>query len=225
MRAIALLACLVAAHASASDFVIQNSNRPFKGFNDRTPVEPAGLNFATTRGGQAQLVFRAAGAIWGATLRSSAPIYVDAAFATQNEDSAFGCKDKNRVVLGFARRTGALKDPSFPHPESQYPYALANALAGKSLVGTRPVIYTRFNADLGTKLYVDLLRVGQAAPGVEHRLALAGLETHVRAQHQLCRCRHDMLALLIFVDRVREMVLFFEQDVAEAELGGACSST
>ena len=58
-------------------------------------------------------------------------------------------------------------------------------------------------------------------PGAEHLLALAGLEIEVRAQHELARRRHDVLALLIFVDRVGEVVGLLEQDVAEAELGGA----
>ncbi len=146
----ATLAVLVAAQVHAADFIIQNSNRPTKGFNDRTPVEPAGLNFATTRGGQAQLAFRAAGAIWGATLRSATPIVIDAAFATAGEDPTFSCDDPTRVVLGFARRSGQLSDPTFPKPGGSYPFALANALAGKNLIGTRPAIFTRFNAELGT---------------------------------------------------------------------------
>lgn len=149
-RLVLSLVALSSLEVGAADFVIQNSNRPFKGFNDRTPVEPAGLNFATTRGGQAQLAFRAAGAIWGATLRSATPIVVDAAFATSSEDSAFSCDDPNRVVLGFARRMGSLSDPSFPKPSAAYPFALANALAGKNLIGTKAAILTRFNADLGT---------------------------------------------------------------------------
>jgi len=141
---------LLAAQAQAAEFTIKNSNKPNKGFNDRTPVEPVGLNIATTRGGQAQFIFRAAGAIWGATLRSASPIVVDAAFLTVSEDPAFGCDDPERVVLGFARRVGQLSDPGFPKPGGSYPFALANALSGRNVIGTRAAIFTRFNAELGT---------------------------------------------------------------------------
>ena len=62
-------------------------------------------------------------------------------------------------------------------------------------------------------------------PGPEHLLALAGFEDEIRAQQELARGRHDVLALLIFVDRVGEMVGLFEKHVREAELrraaGGA----
>lgn len=150
-RLLLTLATLAATQAGAAEFVIKNNNKPGKGFNDPTPVTPAGLNFATTRGGQAQIVFRAAGAIWGATLRSVPPIIIDAAFSTAGEDAVFACTDPNRVVAGFARRLGQLGgDPSFPNPKAQYPFALANALAGRVLTGSQAAILTRFNAEFGT---------------------------------------------------------------------------
>ena len=74
---------------------------------------------------------------------------------------------------------------------------------------------------LGVEPDVDLVLLGLLVPGAEHLLALAGLEIHVRAQHELARRRHDVLALLIFVDGVGEVVGLLEQDVAEAELRGA----
>ena len=64
---------------------------------------------------------------------------------------------------------------------------------------------------------LTLCSAGLLVPGAEHRLALAGVEIQVRAQHQLARRRHDVLALLIFVDRVGEVVGLFEQDVGDAE--------
>lgn len=150
-RLLLTLATLAATQASAAEFVIKNNNRPGKGFNDPTPVAPAGLNFATTRGGQAQIAFRAAGAIWGATLRSVPPIIIDAAFMSAGEDATFACSDPNRVVLGFARKLGQIGgDPSFPNQKAQYPFALANALAGRVLTGSQAAILTRFNAELGT---------------------------------------------------------------------------
>ena len=64
---------------------------------------------------------------------------------------------------------------------------------------------------------------GLRVPSLENRLALAGVKIHVRAQHQLARRRHDMLALLIFVDGVGQMVGFFQQHVLELQLCGAPS--
>ena len=79
--------------------------------------------------------------------------------------------------------------------------------------------------DLGVALDVDLALLRLRVPDAEDRLALARLEIQVRAQQQLGRRRHDVLALLVFVDRVREMVGLFEQDMAQAKLrrapGGA----
>ena len=56
-------------------------------------------------------------------------------------------------------------------------------------------------------------------PGAQHNLALAGFEIQRRAQNQLrWRCHH-MLALLVFVDRIRQMVGLFEQDMTQPQLG------
>ena len=78
---------------------------------------------------------------------------------------------------------------------------------------------------LGIVHHVDAMARGLRVPGFENRLALAGVEIHVRAQHQLARRGHDMLALLIFVDGVGKMVGFLEQHMLELQLrcapGGA----
>jgi hypothetical protein len=78
---------------------------------------------------------------------------------------------------------------------------------------------------LGVQHHVDLVLGRHPVPGAEDRLALAGFEIHVRAQHELARRRHDVLALLIFVDGVGKVVGLFEQHVGQAELrrarGGA----
>ena len=74
---------------------------------------------------------------------------------------------------------------------------------------------------LGIVHDIDAMAGGLCVPGFENRLALAGIEIHVRAQHQLTRRRHDVLALLIFVDGVGQMVGFLEQDMLEFELRGA----
>ncbi len=62
---------------------------------------------------------------------------------------------------------------------------------------------------------------GAFTPRTEDHLALAGGERHVGTQHQLAGRRHDMLALLVFVDRVGEVIGLFEQHMAKPERGSA----
>jgi hypothetical protein len=56
-------------------------------------------------------------------------------------------------------------------------------------------------------------------PGVEHRLALARGKAQGAAQRQDLRLGHDVLALLVLVDRVRGLVGRLEQHVGDGELG------
>jgi hypothetical protein len=74
--------------------------------------------------------------------------------------------------------------------------------------------------DLGVVAHVDLVPAGLLVPGPEHYLALAGIEIEIGAQHQVAGRRHHVLALLVLVDRVREVVGLLDQHVAQAELRG-----
>ena len=70
---------------------------------------------------------------------------------------------------------------------------------------------------LGHVFDVDLVAFDLLVPGAEDHLALARLEIDVGAQHQIGGRRHDVLALLVFVDRVREVIGFFEQHMAQTQ--------
>lgn len=146
--AAALLLLLVTA-AGAAELRIANSNAPGEGFNDATPAPPAGLNFGTTRGDQALIVFQTAAAIWGACLRSPVPIVVDSAFTSAAQDPRFTCTDAGEVI-GFARLTSFETGPTFPNSQAGYVAALANALSGVDLTPGQAHILARFNEDLGT---------------------------------------------------------------------------
>jgi hypothetical protein len=77
---------------------------------------------------------------------------------------------------------------------------------------------------LGVEAGVDLADLGDAlVPGAEHVLARALDEAEIAAQRQVVRRRHDVLALLVLVDRVREVRRALEQHVRDAALGGARS--
>ena len=77
---------------------------------------------------------------------------------------------------------------------------------------------TRYRGDIGVGAYIDLAFGDLAVPGVENCLALAGVEIEVAPQHQIAGRRHDVLALLVFEDGVRQMIGLLEQYVAHAAL-------
>ena len=72
--------------------------------------------------------------------------------------------------------------------------------------------------DFGAQL--DIGNGDLAVPQIKDRLALARIESEVRAQHQLAGRRHHMLALLVFEDRVAVVVRLFEQHMRQIEGGG-----
>ncbi len=149
-RALALSALLLAAQAaSAAELRIQNSNASGQGFNDPTPAAPVGLNFGTTKGAQAVILFQYAAAIWGATLKSQVPILIDAAFVTPAQDSDFTCT-ATEGLLGYTRAASYETGGGLPNPQAGYVVALANALVGRDLSPGSAHIKARFNAGIGT---------------------------------------------------------------------------
>ena len=74
----------------------------------------------------------------------------------------------------------------------------------------------------GVQLHVDLVTGHLIVPDIQDRLTLAGVEIQVAAQDQIVGRRHDVLALLVFVDRVGEMVGLLQQHMAHAQICRAC---
>jgi hypothetical protein len=110
--------------------VIVNADGPNEGFNDPTPVAPVGGNPGTTLGQQRLFVFQRAAEIWGAALQSRVPIFLEAQFDPVGADSG---------ILAFAGPTGFFIDvPNEPVPNTIYPFALANRLAGADQFPTTP---------------------------------------------------------------------------------------
>jgi hypothetical protein len=135
-------------YATAADIKIDNQDKGTgQGLDDPTPATPVGGNPGTTRGEQAQIVFKFAADIWGAVLQSSVPVTVSASFAK------LSC-DANSGVLGSAGTTNIYSFAS-PAPRGAvantwYHSALFNALSGQEASPGSANIRARFNGALGS---------------------------------------------------------------------------
>jgi uncharacterized protein (TIGR03382 family) len=149
MKRLLIAACLSATSASAAQLIIQNTNAAGQGFNDTTPVAPVGLNYGTTQGAQAVITFQYAAAIWGATLKSTTPIVIDAAFVTTAQDSEMTCSASSGL-LGFTTPVNFVTSNNLPNKSAGYVVAEANALLGSDQTPGQAHIRARFNAGIGT---------------------------------------------------------------------------
>jgi MYXO-CTERM domain-containing protein/uncharacterized repeat protein (TIGR01451 family) len=131
----------------AADLSIQNTNTP--GFSDQTPVPPLLLNFGTTRGDQALIVFQTAAAMWGATLVSGIPIPIDSEFDSVTTNSTFACS-ADGTVLAYTTPAGYLVSPDFPNTQAGYDIPLSNALLNTDTTPGAAQFQVNINGDLGT---------------------------------------------------------------------------
>jgi hypothetical protein len=115
-----------ASSAMASTILINNIDDPGKGLNDPTKVKPVGKNKGTTLGAQRLNVFNKAAEIWGSTLQSNIPIWVQATF----QDRGFTPCTANSAVLGAAGTIQIFANtPNALWTNTWYHSALANKLA------------------------------------------------------------------------------------------------
>ncbi len=119
-----LLALLAVPAFAAVTITIINLDGPGEGFNDATPAAPVGGNPGTTVGQQRLLCFQQAAGIWGATLTSSVPIQIQAAF------NPLACTATSAVLGSAGPRFVELNDPLFEFQNYWYHEALANKEAG-----------------------------------------------------------------------------------------------
>ena len=135
---------VVSCPAFAATITIQNNDGPGTGFNDPTPVTPAGNNTGTTLGQQRLNAFQFAANLWGASLNSNVTITVRASWA------ALPCT-ATTATLGSAGATSIFSYyPNAPRTATWYSAALANSLAGVDLNAGTSEITARFNVNLGT---------------------------------------------------------------------------
>jgi uncharacterized repeat protein (TIGR01451 family) len=140
----ALIAALASAPVLAnSQIIIHNVNDPGVGFNDPTPATPVGGNPGTTIGEQRLIAFQYAATVWGASLKSTVPIVIDASF------TPLQC-DATSAVLGAAAPNARESDfTGAPQSNTWYPVALANSKAGTDLDTRESDIVANFNSNLG----------------------------------------------------------------------------
>jgi hypothetical protein len=124
----------------AASFVINNLDGPGEGFNDTTPVAPVGGNNGTTLGQQRLNLFQKAAEIWGAAIKSTVPIIIQANF------DPLSC-NASSAVLGSAGTINIVRDfTGAPKPNTWYHIALANAIAGVDLIPDSDDISATFNS-------------------------------------------------------------------------------
>lgn len=144
LAALVLSCCALADAQAGATITIINTNEPGVGFNDPTPVAPVGGNSGATLGQQRLIAFQHAADLWGATLTSSVPIRVAAAFEPLSctaDSAVLGAAGANEVFSNFA---------NVPIAGTWYPSALASKISGADLATPgQPHIVARFNARLG----------------------------------------------------------------------------
>ncbi|MBI2679179.1 MAG: peptidase [Candidatus Koribacter versatilis] len=139
----ALLLCSAMAFGTTV-ITIVNNNAPGVGFNDPTPIAPVGGNPGTTLGQQRLNAFQHAADIWGATLDSTAPVRIRAAFVP------LSC-NATSAVLGSAGTTFIFAD----FPGELFPGTLHGAALTGKRYGADPLapnqqhISANFNVNLG----------------------------------------------------------------------------
>jgi hypothetical protein len=131
--------------------IVLNADGPGEGFNDPTPAAPVGGNTGTTKGQQRLIAFQFAADIWGATLDSSEPIFVVAAFnpLAPNVLGSAGAWDV------FSDFPGVGNYPGAEFPATWYSSALADKRAGMDLDGTAPDINAQFSSNFNFYLGLD----------------------------------------------------------------------
>lgn len=144
LLATVFLICLVMPPAGAAVLQAIYDDPAGFGFNDSTPAAPAPGNPAATLGGQRRAVLEAALDIWAARIDSEVAIRVEASF----ED--LGCGDDG--FLGQGSPTALIRNfPNTPRMHTNYPAALAVALAGSRLGALEAELRVQFNFRVETE--------------------------------------------------------------------------
>lgn len=157
-RSLIAAACALACLASQAATINITSRDPAGvGFNDPTPVAPVGGNPGTTLGQQRMNVYRYVADIWERNLQSNVTINVSAGW------EALTCTSSS-ATLGSAGAWNIWRDFPNAQPNTWYPQALANKLAGTNLSAGQPDdgsgygnvdIKTQFNVNLGNPGCLD----------------------------------------------------------------------
>ena len=139
------LLAMAAFPALAQQYEIIILDDPGDGLNDPTPVVPVGGNPGTTLGEQRLNLIGHAIEIWMARLEIFGPLQVQASMPS----NVLPC-DATSAVLGSAAPFLVRSFDGIPLPNTWYPSALANAIAGDDVANGND-INVQFNGDLDTE--------------------------------------------------------------------------
>lgn len=149
LRTAVVAALCGAGVAQAATIVIQSRDPAGVGFNDTTPVAPVGGNPGTTLGEQRMFVYRYVADVWEKALDSDVTITVSAAWeplTCTSSSATLGSASAWNFWYGF--QGGA--------PDTWYPQALANKLAGVNLSDGQPDSTGYNNVDIKTQFNINL---------------------------------------------------------------------
>ncbi|MCC8553777.1 PA domain-containing protein, partial [Xanthomonas hortorum] len=146
LLSLAVAAALAPLHAWAATITLINDDAGTAvGLNDPTAVAPVGGNPGRSVGEQRRIAYQYAMDLWGAVLHSKVEIKVRASFAPLACTATTG-------LLGQARPNWIVNDFPGSKPNTLYPSALGDAIAGQDLVPdpSDPAdVFSQFNGDLG----------------------------------------------------------------------------
>lgn len=154
-RPLIAAACVLTCLASQAATINITSRDPAGvGFNDPTPVAPVGGNPGTTLGEQRWNVYKYVAGIWEKNLQSDITINVSAGW------EPLSCT-ANSATLGSAGAWNIWHDFPNAKPNTWYPQALANKLAGENLSAGQPDDGSGYgNVDIKTQFNVNLGNTG-----------------------------------------------------------------
>jgi PA domain len=138
----ALIAVPAAPAFATATIVIDNGDGPNEGFNDPTPAAPVAGNPGTTVGQQRLNAFQFAADIWGSLLESPVTIRIQASF------DVLPCTPTAATLGAAAAFQWSANSAGTEVPNTWYPIALANKLAGADLSPTVDDIFAQFNSQL-----------------------------------------------------------------------------
>lgn len=144
-RAIAALAFAfmsAPALAVAANIIVVSNDGANEGYNDPTPATPVGGNPGTTVGAQRLFATQHAVQVWATRLASTVDITVRARFDPLPCNATSGSLGRAGALTAHQNFTNA------PRPNTLYPAALANAIAGTDLNGATPEIQALFNINI-----------------------------------------------------------------------------
>ncbi|MFC7519378.1 PA domain-containing protein [Xanthomonas populi] len=146
LLSLAVAAALAPLHAAAVDVTLINGDAGTAvGLNDPTAAAPLGGNSGRSVGEQRRIAYQYAMDLWGAVLQSNVEIKVYASFAPLTCTATGG-------TLGRAGPNWIVNDFPGSTPNTLYPSALGDAIAGQDLVPdpSDPAdVFSQFNGDLG----------------------------------------------------------------------------